>query len=204
MYPSEDLTRCPVRLVDKYMSLLPEVGPKTKKYNFYLRSLEKPNPAQWYGEQVVGRHTLTKVVGRIMRDCKLDFFVSNHSLRRTSTTRLLQGGVDKKTVKEFTGHTSDAIDNYQVTSEQEREKMSEILAGVTKNRKVETVSIADPSLEVTVKELGVKNVPNCECSCKNQTVRIKETGELGCMIEGLMKACRGAKTTIKLEIEFSD
>ena len=46
VFPSDNSTRCPVRIVDKYMSLLPPVGPKTKKLNFYLRSLERPNPAQ--------------------------------------------------------------------------------------------------------------------------------------------------------------
>ena len=96
VFLSDDVTCCPVRIVDKYMSLLPEVGPKTKKFNFYLRSLEKPNPAQWYGEQVEERHTLTKVVGRVMKNVDIGYFVSNHSLRRTSTTRLLQAGIDKK------------------------------------------------------------------------------------------------------------
>ena len=33
--PSSNVNKCPVRLVDKYMSLLPPVGPKSKP-NFYL------------------------------------------------------------------------------------------------------------------------------------------------------------------------
>ena len=129
VFPSENTIRCPVRLVDKYMSLIPQVGPKTKKLNFYLRSLEHPNPAQWYGEQPVGRHTLIKVVGNLFKDIKLDGLFSNHSLRRTSTTRLFQAEVDRKVVKEFTGHASDAVDKYQVTSEAQKEKLSKILHG---------------------------------------------------------------------------
>ena len=46
---NENVTRCPVHLVDKYISLCP---PYFKKPNFYLQSLTKTNPAQWYGEQV--------------------------------------------------------------------------------------------------------------------------------------------------------
>ena len=102
------------------MSLLPEVGPKTKKSNFYLRSLERPNPAQWYGEHVVGLHTLSKVVGRMMKHCDSETFYSHHSLRRTSTTRLFQAGVDRKIIKEFTGHVSDALDKYQMTLEDQK------------------------------------------------------------------------------------
>ena len=48
VFPSDNVVRDPVRLVYKYVSLLPPVGPKTKKFNFYLRSLENPNLAQWY------------------------------------------------------------------------------------------------------------------------------------------------------------
>ena len=55
IFPSENVVRCPVRLVDKYVSLCPKVTAKTKKCNFYLRSLEKPNPAQWYSVQAVGK-----------------------------------------------------------------------------------------------------------------------------------------------------
>ena len=36
VYPSSNVVCCPVRLTDKYMSLLPPVKPKSKKYNFHL------------------------------------------------------------------------------------------------------------------------------------------------------------------------
>ena len=65
VYPSENSGRCTVCIVDKYMSLLPPVKPNAKRANFYLRSLEKYNPAQWYGEQVVGLNTLRKVMGEV-------------------------------------------------------------------------------------------------------------------------------------------
>ena len=113
-----------MRLVEKYISLCPVVSTKTKKFNFYLRSLEKPTPSQWYGEQIVGKNSLRNVVSAMLKDAKLDGFFTNHSLRRTGTTRLFQKGVDRKLIKEFTGHTSDAVDNYQVTSDAQREEMS--------------------------------------------------------------------------------
>lgn len=55
IFPSNDVNRCPVRLVDKYMSVA--WGWKSGKANFYLRSLEKVNPAQGYGDQPVGRQS---------------------------------------------------------------------------------------------------------------------------------------------------
>ena len=43
---------CPVRLILKYLSLCAQTN--FKKENFYLKSLTKPTPIQWYGGQVVG------------------------------------------------------------------------------------------------------------------------------------------------------
>ena len=115
-----------MRLVDKYVSLCPEVTPQTKKFNFYLRSLDKINPAQWYGEAPVGKNTLRKTVQKLLKNSNVSGFYSNHSLRRSGTTRLFQAGVDRKLIKEFTGHSSDAIDKYQVTSEDQRKSLSNI------------------------------------------------------------------------------
>ena len=115
VYPSDNVTRCPVRIVDKYMSLVPTVTPKNGKSNFYLQSLDRTSPAQWYSVQPVGKHTLAKTVSRMLKNSKLDGYFTNHSLRRASTTHLFQAGVDRKLIKEFTGHVSDAIDKYQVT-----------------------------------------------------------------------------------------
>ena len=128
VFPSSNINRCLVRLVDKYVSLLPEVG-KTKKANFYLRALDKPNPAQWYADQLVGRNSLTKVVKNMLKNCNLDGYFTNHSLRRTCATRLFQAGVDTKLVKEVTGHTSDAINKYQLTSNVQKEQVSTIVKG---------------------------------------------------------------------------
>ena len=86
IFPSEDINKCPVRLVDKYVSLCPEVTEKTKKHNFYLRSLEKTNPAQWFGVQPVGKNTLPKVVAKLLKSANLDGYFTNHSLCRTSAT----------------------------------------------------------------------------------------------------------------------
>ena len=204
IYPSENVVRCPIRLVDKYMSLLPEVG-KSGKDNFYLRSLERPIPAQWYSTQVVGRYTLTKVVASLLWDAKLDGYFTNHSLRRTSTTRLFQAGVDRKIVKEFTDHVSDAVDKYQITSDEQKEKMSIILCGgqgSTESKNAETGK--DPTLEISVNDKSKSNLCCGACSCKSKVMKIEESHKIGEMINSLLKAHKCGKAKIKLEIKFSD
>ena len=66
VYPSENIDRCPVRLVDKYISLCP---PFYKKANFYLQSKMKTNPSQWYTTKVVGSNTLGKMVKQLLSEC---------------------------------------------------------------------------------------------------------------------------------------
>ena len=56
----------------------------------------------------------------------MDGFLTNHSLRRTSTSRLFQAGIDRKLVKEYSGYRSD---QYQFTSEEQKETISKVLAG---------------------------------------------------------------------------
>ena len=101
------------------MNLCPPITVKSRKFNFYLRSLEKPTLTQWYGKQVVGLNTMRKVTGDLLKNSFPDRFHSNHSLCRSGTSRLFQKGVDVKLIREFTGHKSDALFVYETTSDQQ-------------------------------------------------------------------------------------
>ena len=78
--------------------------------------------------QPVGKTTLAKTVSKLLKHANLDGYFTNQSLCCTSATRLFQAGVDKKIVKEITGHVSDALDKYQVTSMEQKENFSRILS----------------------------------------------------------------------------
>ena len=136
VYPNlANPSRCPVRIIDKYLSLCPKV---TKKPNLYLQSLIKPTPKQWYSGQVVGQNTIAKVVKTLMRDAGIPGYFTNHSTRRTGGTRLFRADVQRKLVKEATGNCSDAIDKYQITSDKQREMMSAVIASKPNDQVCET------------------------------------------------------------------
>ena len=197
VYPSSDKTRCPVRLIDKYISLLPPVR-KSKKDNFYLRSLERVSPAQWYGEQVVGLNTLKKVIATLAEDANLQGFFTNHSLRCTGTTCLFQAGIDRKIVKEFTGNSSDAVDKYQITSHDQRKELSAVIAG-------ENVKKTDKNADHTSKcnfEVVVESDEKLQCLCKNKVLNVDDFDKLGKMIGDIVNQKKGRKATVKLAIEF--
>ena len=162
--------------------------------------MEKPTPSQWYGEQIVGINSLRKVVGSMLKDGKLDGYFTNHNLRRSGTTRLFQNGIDRKLVKEFMGHSSDAVDNYQVTSDEQRAQMSKIIqGGGSKN-----VSNRDSDAKLEVSMTNKCETGSMSCCCNGKEISINETNGKGDMIGQILKACKGGKATIKIELQFDN
>ena len=176
VHPSDNFQRLPVRLVEKYISLCPAVSPKTKKFNFYLRSLDRCKPSRWYGEQFVGINNIRKVVQTLLKDAKLNGYFTNHSLRCSGMTRLFHKGVDRKLIKEFTGHSSDAMDNYQITSDEQNAEMSRIIQGQNE----------------------------CKQSENDNNVKMSKTSEIGKFLSEVLEVRKGRKATIKIELQFDD
>ena len=71
--------------------------------------------------QVVGISTIKKCVKNLLGKANIEGYFTNHSLRRTGSTRMFQAGIEKKIVKEVTGHSSDGIGTYEITSEKQKE-----------------------------------------------------------------------------------
>ena len=197
VYPSEDVNRCPVRLVEKYLSLCPNY---TKKSNFYLQSLQKPTPKQWYAGQVVGENSISKVVKSLMQEANIEGFFTNHSLRRSGGSHLFQAGVQQKLVKETTGHRSDVVDDYQITSDAQRQAISKIIANKTVNEVREVshdVEIQRP-IE-TEKAVDEKKVVACQC----QNGKKIDQSNIAEIVSNIVDATsKKGKTVIKLNIEI--
>ena len=188
VYPNVDnVNRCPVRLIEKYLGLCPKVK---KRANFYLQSLQKPTPTQWYSNQVVGENSIGKVVKTLMADANIEGYFTNHSTRRTGSTRLFRAGVDRKLIKEATGHSSDAIDKYQVTSDEQREAMCKIIAG-------------NHGQEVTkdTESVSVSKETNSKCQCQDAKIDVNNVG--GIINEIIQKQKGSGKSTIKIQIEIT-
>ena len=65
--PSSNVNRCPVRIVEKYMKLLPQSGSKP---NLYLHSLKYPKPSQWYCETQLGINKVRSVVSTMIKNAR--------------------------------------------------------------------------------------------------------------------------------------
>ena len=124
---------------------------------------------------------------------------------------MFQAGIDRKLVKEFTGHSSDAVDKYQITSHQQHEKLSEIIHGdrnVEHNTNVVSVDNQqkkdkhDNSIEISLKSNSDANCLACTCTSKN--VNLHDTNGLGQLLKDMLEDRRYGKAKIKLEIDLSD
>ena len=183
--------------MEKYLKLCP---PYYKKANFYLHSLSKPTPTQWYGEQVIGQATLSKTVKNLLKEADIEGYFTNHSCRRSGTTRLFQAGLDKKLIKEVTGHRSDAVDKYAVTSDDQREQISNIMYEKPKQNVTATVSIPpqETGLNDSKSEVIVKT-----CSCGGQSGNLNSKN-VGLIVDDIMsRVNQKGKTVIKIQIEIT-
>lgn len=112
VYKSENPKRCPVRLYDKYCSLLPKIA---KRSELYLHPLAKPMPWMWYADRAMGINTIRATVKRLAVSAGLEGKFTNHSLRASSASCLFEAGIPEKVIKEITGHRSDAVREYERT-----------------------------------------------------------------------------------------
>lgn len=98
-----------VKIVKKYLDCLPE-----KQGPFYRRPLEASSGIA-YSRQPVGINTLSNMLKNLFQQANIDITnrnISNHGLRATSATELLQCGFEIPTIRKRTGHRSNAIETY--------------------------------------------------------------------------------------------
>ena len=172
--PNRNVNRCPVRIVQKYISLIPKSGTKS---NLYVHSLKHPKPSLWYTTKPLGVNKVRSVVKDMLKNAGLDGFFTNHSLRRTAATRLFQSGQNVKLIKEVTGHISDAVEKYETTSDAQRMRISSIIQG--EECVEEQVNITDnvckksdvPDLVVNVNESHEKSDKMNMCSVLKEAIK---------------------------------
>ena len=126
VFPSENPSRCPVRLFGKYVGLLPN-GRSCGK--LYLRPKVKTNPSVWYCDQPYGKNKVCSTVKKLCEIAKIPGKFSNHSLRATSASRMFHKNVPEQVIKEITGHRSDCVRVYKKTNEELLRKASSSIGG---------------------------------------------------------------------------
>ena len=123
-------------------------------------------------------------------------------MHRTGISRLFQVGFDRKVVKEYSGHRSDAIDKYQVTSENQKQQISKVLASEMSDKcDSKPIPVKD---NIASNDQPKSSYTTKTCTCENKTIQINECGKITEVVNGIVKSRKGKKTVVKIEFEFCD
>lgn len=111
MYANNNKNECPVEAVKMYTARLPE-GTNV----FFLKPKSYPSHSEsvWYFEKCpLGKNKLGDFMKTISQRAALSQIYTNHSIRATVVTTLVNDGFSTKEIKSVTGHKSDkSIDRY--------------------------------------------------------------------------------------------
>ncbi len=135
----ENPGRCFVRLFKKYQSLCPSDAPDDA---FYLIPLQKPK--ENCKNVPIRRNKLSKAISNMCKDCGIQGYKTNHSLRATAASCLYSSG---QLVMERTGHRSaEGVHSYKRTSMMQKQEVSDILnTGKKYNTILETSAVTNAS-----------------------------------------------------------
>lgn len=112
----------------------------------------------------IGRNKLSKAVSNMCKECEIQGFRTNHSLRATAATRLYASGVDKQLVMEQTGHWSiEGIRSYKRTSSEQQQAVSDILT----NTKKYCSDVAIPQLTTATTDIAEVGNSTTQLSTSN-------------------------------------
>ena len=151
--------KCLVRLLDLYLSKRPQFEPEAPDSDaFYLRPLEKFEQCKcWFYARAIGHNTLKGMVKTICKEAGLSIENrSNHSLRATAATRLMDAGVAEKVIMDRTGHhSSEGLKPYARVTDYQQQQLSEVLTSC--GRKV-SEKITTHSETSVLQELSCENI----------------------------------------------
>lgn len=177
--------RCIVKLLDTYLGILPE-----KASYFYLRALEDwpedhgTKQGSCFVNQRVGLNTLKGILPDICKKARFENRYTNHSLRATAITRMLNSGIPEKVIAEQSGHRSlKALRCYEHTSLEQQLDVTKAINQIATVEEVEkkeeaekenVAPIADekPLIKTEAEESATSSVPGLSGCFTNCTINI--------------------------------
>ena len=116
--------RCIVKLLDKYLSLLPAEATYTFPYKGKDKTPSNPSVSS-FTNQRVGINVLNNVLPELSEKSGIQVRYTNYSLQATAITRMLNGEVDKKVIAETSGYRSlKALRSYEHTCKRKSQNVS--------------------------------------------------------------------------------
>ena len=118
--------RCPVKLFKKYESHRPaEMKRPDSPFFLAINRRRKPECDIWYAKGPLGKNEIGKFLLKAAKAANLSGNISNHSVRKTCISRLMDAGVPENYVAQLSGHKNlKSLDSYKSASASDQRKMS--------------------------------------------------------------------------------
>ena len=135
-YPTAQATendRCPVQLYRSFAEHRPlEMKQPNSPFFLAINHCRQPSSQIWYSKAALGKHEFGKFLSKAAKAAKLPGNITNHSVRKTCISRLMDADMPENFVAQLSGHKNlKSLDSYKSASTAHQRKMSLVLSRST-------------------------------------------------------------------------
>lgn len=125
-----DTERCPVKLFRKFSSHRPEeMKHPDSPFFLAINHKRKPGSQIWYSKSPLGKNAIGKFLVNAAKAAGLPGNISNHSVRKTCISRLMDAEFPENYVAQLSGHKNlKSLDAYKSASHSHQRQMSLVLS----------------------------------------------------------------------------
>ena len=89
----------------------------------------KPENFVWYQKSVMGKNKIGKFLSKAAKNAGIEGSITNHSVRKTCISRLMDADIPSNYVAQLSGHKHlKSLDSYKTSSRIHQRKMSNVLS----------------------------------------------------------------------------
>ena len=122
--------RCPVRFYKEFLKRRPDPM-KHPEAPFFLavNHKRKPENPVWYQKAPLGKNEIGKFLSKAAKRAGIEGNITNHSVRKTCVSRLMDADIPTNYVAQLSGHKNlKSLDSYKTASRDHQRKMSNVLS----------------------------------------------------------------------------
>ncbi|CAB4010056.1 zinc finger MYM-type 2-like, partial [Paramuricea clavata] len=132
-YPTAQAThneRCPVQLYRAFSQHRPdEMKQPDSSFFLAINHRRQPGSQIWYNKAPLGKNEIGKFLSKAAKAAKLPGNITNHSVRKTCISRLMDADIPENYVAQLSGHKNlKSLDSYKSASTAHQRKMSFVLS----------------------------------------------------------------------------
>ena len=136
-YPKAQATeneRCPVQLHRAFAEHRPlEMKQPDSPFFLAINHRRQPSSEIWYSKAALGKNEIGKFLSKAAKAAKLPDNITNHSVRKTCISRLIDADIPENFVAQLSGHKNlKSLDSYKSASTAHQRKMSLVLTQVAR------------------------------------------------------------------------